>query len=81
MAERELNAPVRITRNLAADDPGNYSHRDLHEGERLFVFDGCTYGCIDTAVGVACSDKPGENPFFELPLNAVSAVPCTESMP
>lgn len=43
--------------------------RDMKKGEFVFTYDGCTYGCI--GAGIACTAKPGETPFFELPADAL----------
>jgi hypothetical protein len=47
--------------------------RDLSIGEELYRYGGYTYGCI-TPSGVACSFD-GEPPFFEVPENALAAIP------
>jgi len=39
--------------------------RDFSRGERVYRFDGATYGCVSPS-GMACS-LDGETPFFELP--------------
>lgn len=43
--------------------------RDMKKGEVVFNYRGPTYGCIGG--GIACTEKPGETPFFELPANAL----------
>jgi hypothetical protein len=63
--------PVRVTRNVPADDEHNFTHRDVRAGEVFYVFTGTTYGCIDYANSVALSLKPGEYPFFEFPRDAI----------
>ena len=42
--------------------------RDMKRGETVYRYNGCTYGCI--AGGVACTENPGQTPFFELPIDA-----------
>lgn len=51
--------------------PDNYCGRDLKEGETIYRYDGCTYGCIGPK-GVACSFEPGKTPFFEVARGALS---------
>jgi hypothetical protein len=43
--------------------------QNLKKGKVVYEFNGCTYGCI--ASGIAVSDKPDANPFYEIPHNAV----------
>jgi hypothetical protein len=45
--------------------------QDIAEGKIVFRFDGHTYGCI-TPTGVAVSDSSDENPFYEVPKDAVT---------
>lgn len=45
---------------------------DLPAGLEVHPFNGCTYGCV--GAGVAVTKRPGENPFFEVPRDAL-AVP------
>lgn len=45
--------------------------RSFKKGEVVHEFTGHTYGCI--GAGIACS-LDGNNPFFELPINALVAV-------
>jgi len=61
-----------VMRTVRKDEDGNYAGRDVEVGERLFVYLGNTYGCIDQTVGIALSEKDGETPFFEFPRSAVS---------
>ncbi|MFA5098995.1 MAG: hypothetical protein WC461_02145 [Candidatus Paceibacterota bacterium] len=42
---------------------------NLKKGKIVYRFNGCTYGCIGS--GIAVSDKPGKNPFYEIPRDAV----------
>ncbi len=43
--------------------------RDLRPGSVVYKYGGPTYGVI--ARGIAVSDRPGETPFYEVPLDAV----------
>lgn len=45
--------------------------RDMKAGETVFDFTGCTYGCVGPD-GIACSERPGEHPFFEIPRSALT---------
>jgi len=47
--------------------------RDFEKGEEVFEYRDYTYGCI-TGNGIACCLKEGEDPFFELPLNALERI-------
>lgn len=67
-----LHREVRVTRDVPADE--NYSGRDVRAGEKLYIYDGYTYGCISYE-GVALSERPGETPFFEFPYDAIEEVP------
>ena len=43
--------------------------RDYKAGEILYVYSGLTYGCIGPG-GVAMSEHPDKDPFFEIPYGA-----------
>jgi hypothetical protein len=43
---------------------------DLPAGLEVHKFSGCTYGCV--GAGIAVTREPGENPFFEVPRDALS---------
>lgn len=62
---------VRVTRDVTEGDLHNYLGRDVAEGETFYQFAGATYGCVNTQYGIALSEEPGKNPFFEFPLDAV----------
>jgi len=63
---------VKVLLDVPAESPGNYLGRDVHAGEEFYVFRGVTYGCIDTSVGIALSEKGVRiYPFFEFPREAV----------
>ena len=47
--------------------------RTFKEGETVYYYSGYTYGCVNFN-GVPCSEKLDENPFFELPENALEEI-------
>jgi len=47
--------------------------RTFKEGETVYYYSGYTYGCISFN-GIAVCEKLDENPFFELPENALEEV-------
>lgn len=60
---------VTITHFVAEDDPGNHIYRDVHPGEKFYIFRGATYGCVDSSKGIALSEKGAyQTPFFQFPL-------------
>jgi hypothetical protein len=61
---------MQLNRNLS--DKDNYSGRALKRGEIVYLYDGCTYGCI-SAGGVAVTFQPSETPFFQVPEDSLSA--------
>lgn len=44
--------------------------KDLKKGKVVYKYYGQTYGCI-TGNGIAVSNKPGKNPFYEIPEESV----------
>ena len=46
--------------------------KDFQEGEEIYYFPGCTYGCISSEGDAFTLSPTGDNPFFELPENAVT---------
>ena len=46
--------------------------RTYRKGETVYRHYGATYGCV-TPAGVACTEQPGQLPFFELPGDALEA--------
>lgn len=66
---------VRVLLDVPEDAPGNYSGRDVHADEELYVFAAQTYGAVNTADGIALSEA-GEYiyPFFEFPQEAVELI-------
>ena len=61
---------VVVIRDVGPDE-AEWLDRVYTKGETLWIFNGPTYGCI-TSHGIAVSEKPGQNPFFELPRDAVA---------
>ena len=48
---------------------GAYSSEDLHEGQVVTEFVGCTYGCVgENGVAVTCDGVEG---YFEVPANSI----------
>lgn len=67
---------VRVTRDVPASDPHNFTGRDVLEGETFYVFIDHTYGCVDSSGGIALSESgPLDYPFFEFPRGAIEGVP------
>jgi hypothetical protein len=66
-----MNA-VRVTRDVAASEPHNHLGRDAKAGEIFYTFHQPTYGSVDDRHGIALSERNGEHPFFEFPLDAVT---------
>lgn len=68
--EYERKTLVVVTRDVAADEPNNFAHRDVAKGELFFQFWGPTWGCCDMVNGIPLSTD-GDFPFFEFPRDAV----------
>lgn len=60
----------RVTRTVDVDDPNNFAHREVAEGEILYRYLLPTYRVI-TPNGFAACWQPDEEPFFEFPQDAV----------
>jgi hypothetical protein len=60
----------RINRDLSIEE--NYSGREIKKGEEVFLFYGCTYGCIAPG-GIAVSFVEDQPPFFEVPEDAIES--------
>jgi len=43
---------------------------DIPEGTEVFLYHGCTYGCISSN-GIAVSLVEGQVPFFQVPTDSV----------
>lgn len=63
-----MSQKLILTRNVTNKECPWLS-KPYKKGTIVYKFYGCTYGCI--ADGIACSEEKDENPFFELPENAV----------
>jgi hypothetical protein len=67
-----------VTRTVTTDEC-DWLDRDVIEGELVVAFFGCTYGCISPN-GIAVSRTgPLDNPFFELPRDAIAPAGGTTS--
>jgi len=58
----------RILRRLTIEECP-WLEESIDEGATVFEWIGYTYGCI--ASGIPVSEKPGVEPFFEIPLDSV----------
>ena len=58
-----------LTRDLLKQE-FSWLVEDLEKDKVVYRFSGCTYGLIGRN-GIAVSDKPDEDPFYEIPKNAV----------
>lgn len=47
--------------------------RTYKKGEIVYRYNKCTYGCIGP-YGIAFSEVPNKEPFFELPYDAVQKI-------
>lgn len=62
---------VTVTRDVGVNEPHNFLHRPVAEGEVFYKCDLPTYGCINYDGGIALTEQPGEYPFFEFPRDAI----------
>jgi hypothetical protein len=60
---------MTLTRNITVIECF-WLKRTYWKGETVYRHHGATYGVI-TSVGVACTNRPGQLPFFELPGDAL----------
>lgn len=60
---------MTVNRNLSENE--NYSGRAIRSGETVYLYRGCTYGCISIG-GIAVTFFPDENPFFQIPDDSLS---------
>jgi hypothetical protein len=58
-----------LTRDVTQEEC-HWLPRDYRAGETLWTFHGYTYGTV--AHGMAMSEMPGANPFFEFPRDALA---------
>ena len=63
--------PMRVIRDVPADEEHNYLGRDAKTGEIFYRCILPTYNCVDTHNGIALTEVQGEYPFFEFPRDAV----------
>jgi hypothetical protein len=63
------NRIFRTTRVVSED----WLTEDIPKGTVLYEFTGVTYGCISPD-GIACSVYEGENPFMEIPIDALEEI-------
>lgn len=60
---------LRLTREVTKQEC-RWLHSDIRAGVEVYEFKGCTYGAIGPD-GRAVSFQRGENPFFQLPDDAL----------
>lgn len=60
-----------LTRDVTREEC-DWLERDLKKGKRLYKYLGCTYGCISDKGIAMTEDKGGGEPFFEVPIDALS---------
>lgn len=63
---------IITNRNITVDECP-WLGEDIPAETELFIFRGCTYGCISPA-GIAACEVEGENPFFEIPRDSYTLV-------
>lgn len=63
--------PLMLVRRVTQSEC-HWLDREFLPGDIVYVFPGCTYGCVSSD-GIACTLSPeGDTPFFELPENSVT---------
>lgn len=67
---------ARILRRDVTQAECPWLDADMAAGTHVFEFYGATYGCIGHN-GVAVTKEDQENPFFEIPANALLTAPTT----
>lgn len=71
---RSPSQPYAITRRITRkEQPWMADGEVIEAGEVVYKYRGCTYGCIGSD-GVAVCRVPGQNPFFEVPADALQEV-------
>ena len=63
---------VVLTKDILSDNH-HWLDRDYKKGEELFVYSGATHKCISVN-GIACTERVGEEPFFEIPKAALKYI-------
>ena len=71
MSKNSSQKVVLIQDILAKDY--HWLDRDYRIGEEFFIYRGFTYGCVSVN-GIACTERLGEEPFFELPKVALKHI-------
>lgn len=71
MSKNSSQKVVLIQDILAKDY--HWLDRDYRIGEEFFIYRGFTYGCVSVN-GIACTERLGEGPFFELPKVALKQI-------
>ena len=62
---------IRLIRDVPVKECG-WLDADLIEGDILYMYAGCTYGCV--AYGVPVTKEDGITPFFEIPKGSYEAL-------
>jgi hypothetical protein len=61
-----------VSRNVTRKECG-WLEKDVKAGTKVYVYTGCTYGCI-TPDGTAVTLVPNQLPFFELPNDSLKMI-------
>ena len=61
------------TRNITTDEC-EWLRETIKQGTIVYKFYGHTYGCIGSGIAVTFNEDE-DNPFFELPYDALKALP------
>jgi hypothetical protein len=64
----------RVLRDIAAEEPTNYSRTLLEKGTTLYGCVLCTYGCISPENVAATHRNDGGYPFFEMNITDVELI-------
>lgn len=67
-----MNDELVISRMVIPEEDGEWIPRVFWPGERVYEYNGPTYGCIDWTASIAVTEKPGETPFFQFPVDALA---------
>ena len=60
-----------LVRNVTRQECWWLSADLMEEGKEVYEYAGYTYGCVSSS-GIAVSDQPDKNPFYEVPADSVS---------
>ena len=69
---KSINSMIILSRDVTKEECA-WLEKDYKKGEVIYKYHGHTYGCIGPE-GMACSKEYGEDPFFEIPLDAIDHV-------